>query len=195
MNPLFHKFIIDLYGFFVENNVIKCFVDYNKRKYDIVIIINNIYKRISIKMGFNNSMHCEKISSFINFLRENKITNKIIVKYLKYHYGDGTIDGSGSKRLSVLEYKKLYQEDIDEINKKINNLNFLKKVAERFVLVGTINNYSIDCIIHGTVDEFIWIKRDNIEKIIISYINNYSTGVHFGPLSVQSHNRCSNKMV
>ena len=75
------------------------------QKTDIFIKINNIKKRISIKSGIKNSVHVEPISEFIHFLIENNIEKKYIISYLKYHYADGTTNGSGIKRVSISEYK------------------------------------------------------------------------------------------
>lgn len=63
-------------------------------------------KGISIKKGYKNSVHVERISDFIHFLIENNIDREIVTEYLKYHYADGSTNGKGIKRLSVEEYKK-----------------------------------------------------------------------------------------
>lgn len=63
-----------------------------------------------------NSVHSEPISEFVHFLILNKMPREMVVNFLKYHYADGSIDGSGINRMSISEYKKSHQNEIDEIN-------------------------------------------------------------------------------
>ena len=50
----------------------------------------------------------------------------------------------------------------------------------------------IDVIVYGEIDNFIWLKRNEIKEIIKSKINMYSTEIHFGPLFCQPKDRCLN---
>ena len=139
-----------------------------------------------------NSIHVERISDFIHFLIENKIDRELVIEYLKYQYADGSTNGKGLERLSVEEYKKNNQHNIDKINKAINNEKILKEAIERFVIKGNNSDYYIDAIICGEVNDFVWATRDDIKNIILSKKDIYSTGVHFGPLICQPKNRCLN---
>lgn len=192
LNLMYRNFIEDIFNDIKDDNLIICWVDFTKKKYDIVISINNERRYISIKKGIKNSVHVEGISSFIHFLIENGVEKEIIIEYLKYQYTDGTINGTGKERLSAEEYKKENQEKIDKINDRINNKNLLEKAAERFVLKGRNSNKYIDALLFGVNDDFIWIKKEDIKNIIIKKANSYSTAVHFGPLTVQPVDRCLN---
>ena len=192
-NMLFILMLQDLYGEELKlDSVIKCKIDYNHKKYDIVVSIDGIEKRISIKKGYKNSVNMEGISSFINFLIENGISKESIVEYLKYHYSDGTTNGTGKKRISSKVYKETNQKSIDRINKELNNSKLLLKAVERFILSGNISDVSIDALLYGTKDDFIWIKKEDIKKLILSKKDVYSTAVHFGPLTIQPFDRCLN---
>ena len=193
LNPMLKEFIIDLFGEIDENKIIKCEVDYESKKYDIVISVDNIKKYISIKKGVKNSVHVEGISSFIHFLIENNVDRKTIINYLKYHYADGTTNGTGLNRLSVEEYKQSHEDEILEINKVINGDKILLKAIERFVIKGNISDTYIDALVFGISNDFIWIKREDIIKIILSKKDVYSSAVHFGPLTVQPMDRCLNR--
>jgi len=192
LNPVFKDLISELYPYEKETEVIKSWRNHYKQKTDIFIKINGIMKGISIKKGMKNSFHVERISDFINFLIANNISKEIVVEYLKYHYADGSTNGKGEKRLSVEEYKKENQDKIDKINEAINQENILKNATERFIIKGKNSDYYIDVIICGEVDDFFWITKDDIIKIVLSKKDEYSTAVHFGPMTIQPKNRCLN---
>ena len=131
LNPLMREVIDDIFNNIDEDSIVKCWRNHFKQKSDIFIKINKAMKGISIKKGMKNSVHVEGISNFIEFLKENKVDNKIINEYLKYHFADGTIDGSGEIRYGVDEYKRKNQISIDEINKVLNNENIIIEAIKR----------------------------------------------------------------
>lgn len=110
LNPLMQDVINDIYDNIDDESTIKCWKNHFKQKSDIFIKINEAMKGISIKKGMKNSVHVEGISYFREFLKENNVDNKIIEEYLKYHFADGSIDGSGEIRYSALEYKQKHQK-------------------------------------------------------------------------------------
>lgn len=192
LNPLFEELITKLYGKVSREQHIKAELNFERKKYDLLIEVNGIAKRISIKKGVNNSVHSESLSSFVIFLNNSHIEKRTIINYLKYHYADGTTDGSGSKRISASDYKKKFKNEIENINKQINQPEIMDKAIERFVLQGKNSDIKIDAIIHGTIDGFLWLTSEEVKKIIISKINNNKPGVHFGQLYCQSLQRCLN---
>ena len=182
-------FINDIYGEINDNTIIKCFKNDKQQKYDIIIDINKKIKRISIKKGVKNSVHTEPITEMIHFLIENKMSKDMIINFLKYHYADGSTNGKGINRISISEYKKKHQKEIDEINKFINNKNFLYKAINRFIIKGRNSKNKIDAIIYGVPEDFIWIKRRYIYSILLSKKDEYSTSIHFSNLTYQPLNR------
>lgn len=192
LNQMYRAFIEDLYRNVNENDILKCIVDHTKKKYDIIIEKNKIKKKISIKKGIKNSVHVEGISSFIHFLIENNISKNSVIEYLKYHYADRTTNGSEINRLSANEYKQAHQEEIYNLNKELNKKQILLKAIYRFVIKGKLSDKNIDAIIFGTKNDFLWIKKEEIINIILSKKDVYSTGVHFGPLSIQPMDRFLN---
>ena len=163
-----------------------------KQKTDIFIKINDVKKRISIKMGAKNSVHMEPISEFIHFLIENGVSRENVIEYLKYQYADGTTNGTGKIRMSGKEYKEINQKKLDELNTSLNQPNILSKAIDRFILKGNNDVNYIDALVYGTVNDFLFVTRDEIKTIILSKINFYATGVHFGPLFCQPMSRCLN---
>lgn len=193
LNPMYRSFIEDLFSNINDYNLIKCVIDDSSKKYDIIISIENEKRYVSIKKGIKNSIHVEGISSFIHFLIQNHVKKDVVIEYLKYHYADGSTNGTGINRLSAEEYKKNNQEKINMINHEINNEYLLMKVIERFVLKGNISDKMIDAILFGVNDDFIWIKKEDIIKVILSKKDVYSSVVHFGPLTIQPLDRCLNR--
>ena len=192
LNPMYRSFIEDLFSNINDSDLINCIIDDSNKKHDIIISIKNEKRYISIKKGIKNSVHVEGISSFIHFLIQNHVKRNVVIEYLKYHYADGSTNGTGINRLSAEEYKKENQEKIDMINAEINNKDLLIKVIDRFILKGNISDKSIDAILFGVNDDFIWIKKEDIIKVILSKKDVYSTAVHFGPLTIQPLDRCLN---
>lgn len=186
------EFIEDLYPNINQNSMIICWKNVERQKADLLINIDGEMKRISIKKGIKNSIHVEPISEFIHFLIENHIPKTIILGYLKYHYADGTTNGTGKTRLSAEEYKKHHQQRIDEINESFNKNHILGKAIDRFLLQGRNSSEKIDVLIYGVIDDFVWIKRDDIRRMFFKKKNEYSSGVHFSFLSCQPMNRCLN---
>lgn len=192
LNLMFLDLIESLYGNLSPTDIILSWKNPFRQKTDIFIKINGIKKRLSLKTGIKNSVHVEPISQFISFLIKNDIPRKQVINYLKYQYADGTTNGTGKIRMSVEEYKKNHQEEIDEINNSLNNENLLMKVVERFVLKGNNDINEIDALVYGNENDFLFITKSEIKQIILSKAKLYSTGVHFGPLSCQPMNRCLN---
>lgn len=123
---------------------------------------------ITIKMGSRNSVHLEPISLFINFLKEIGIEKSIIEKYLYYRFADVTTNGTGKNWVSKKEYARYHQEDIDIINQTLDNHKVLERVIDCFVLYGKNSLFPIDVIIYGTVNDFMWLIKEEIVKVLIS---------------------------
>lgn len=192
LNPIFNDLFYRLYGNLNHSDRIVCWKNSFLQKADFFVKVNGIIKGISLKKGIKNSIHVDAISEFIHFLIENYIPKDVVIAYLKYHYADGTTNGSGKKRLSIDEYKKSHEKEIIEINKWFNRKEILENAIDRFILLGNNSRYKIDAIIHGEVDDFIWLTRDEIKDLILSKSLINSTGVHFGPLFCQPQCRCLN---
>lgn len=189
LDPNSYDLIHAIYNNINDGNVVKAWKNHYKQKTDIMISINGIIKGISIKSGSKNSVHVEPLSSFCYFLENNGISLDIIDTYLYYHFGDGTFDGKGKNRVSSEEYKKSHQNDIDLFNKRVNNNKIVEKAIERFVITGTNSKYGIDAICLGIPNDYLWITKADIIKVLKYKINEYSTGIHFSSLFCQPQAR------
>ncbi len=182
---LFFKLFINL----EDDDIIKAYLDYGSKKYDLVVSIKNMVKRFSLKVGISNSLHVEDLSSFTTFLKDNGIPKNVIYEYLKYHFGDNTLNGTGLYRMSAKEYKTMYPEKIKYINKYFNQESLVLKVIDRFILKGRNSYFQIDAIIHGGIDDFVYLLKDDVIRLVLSNLNKEYQGVHFANLFCQAKDR------
>ncbi len=136
-----------------------------------------------------NSVHVEGIESFTTFLKELGVRKSLINMFLKYHYADGTKNGTGDIRISSAEYKKHHQNEINKINKELNKDRYIDKLINRFVLQGNKSGYEVDAIIYGVVDDFIWITNEEIKYIIKKHLVDDISSLHVSCLSIQPMSR------
>lgn len=189
VNPIFQDLLYKLYGKLQTDDVIKCWVNMDKRKADIYIKINNYVRGVSIKKGVKNSVHTEHIDDFINLLDSIGINEEVKTEFLKYHYADGTVDGKGKVRISSKEYRSKYQNKVNLINENLNNPKYIDTFISRFVTKGNRAAYDIDAIIYGVIDDFIWITRDEIKYIIRKHLSDDISSLHISCLTIQPMGR------
>ena len=192
LNPMLLELIYEMFGDVKSNEIIKAWRNHFNQKTDILIKIGEKVKRISIKMGSRNSVHEESLITFVAFLRENKIPEKIIRKYLLFHYGDGTINGTGVVRNNSMFLRNVLKDYINDINYYFNNQSFIKSACDRFIIKGLVFDDKIDALIYGTPNDFLWIKRNDIYAIMKKKMCKYSSSPHIGFLTIQPLNRCIN---
>lgn len=192
LNNNMREFIFFIFGNIDEESIIQAESGKSGQKPDMIITINNVIKRISIKKGTGNSVHQEKVEIFAEFLTSINIPSEIIDKLLKYHWGDGTNNGTGSERISSMEYKKKFQNDIDIINEEFNKEKNIKEFINRFIMQGKSEEYDVvDALYYGNVKEGHWASKDEIIEYVVNNIFSLDS-IHFGPLTYQIWNRCLN---
>ncbi len=184
LNPLLRDVIDDLFDDISENDIVKSWRNHiNNQKGDIFIKINNVVRSISVKMGSRNSVHAEGINTFINTLRLHGISESTAKKYLGFHYAEN---------MTSKEYCELHQDEIKVINKDLSKID-LSFFIDRFILKGRLSMYPVDGIIYGTPNDFFWINRFDVYKIIMNTKDRESKSVHIGCLFIQPQNRCLNR--
>lgn len=192
LNSNMKDFIFFIFGNIDEENIIQATTGKSGQKPDMIITINNVIKRISIKKGTGNSVHQEKVDVFVEFLESINISNETINKLLKFHWGDGTSDGTGSQRISSSDYKQQFPEEIEMINKEFNKEKNIKEFIYRFIMQGKSDDYDIvDALYYGNVNEGHWASKDEIIEYVVNNIFSLDS-IHFGPLTYQIWNRCLN---
>lgn len=193
LNDNMKEFINFLFPFITKDNIIKIKKGETNQKPDVIITVDEVSKKISLKMGNGNSVHQENIDLFTSFLTELDVPEMTIQELLLFHWGDNTTDGSGSSRITSKQWKNDNEDKLVEINKILNNNNKLKQIINRILFQGKSNNFNkVDCIYYGDINDGLWATDDEIIKYIL---NNQFNGksIHFGPLNYQVWNRCINR--
>ncbi len=192
VNSMFKEFLSVNFSNIRDDMLITAYVNLNRQKEDIWIKVGKEKKSISIKMGKTNTVHNEYIYNFTSYLEKEKVPVKIINIILEYFFADGTHDGSGTRKITFPEYKIKIKRKIAKVNKYFSkNEVLLIKLINRFVIGST------DILIHGTVNNFTYINKDEIIKLLLNSKNDPSTTIHFSHLflSVRSRNNEVDKFI
>ncbi|MDU7071194.1 hypothetical protein [Campylobacter ureolyticus] len=175
--------------------------DSNKKinpKPDLYIELNEMKFGISTKMGVGNSVHQEKVESFINWIKNNpniKIDDETIYDDLRLLiWGDGTLDGKAPinrdikgyviGRHTTKEFKKLYPKQHEKIQNFLNNNS--SEIIKRALFLGKTNN-EVHYIYHGTPINGVWISQKELLDFNLSNKLDNST-FNVGRLSFQIYN-------
>ena len=182
LNDFQKKFILELFPNISKKDFIIC-KKYNKEfaKPDITISCNKLEKFISIKSGSSDGMHIKDIKSFILFLRNLGVSTETQKILLLYHYGDGTLDGTGKKRMLHNEIVFKYRNLIEFANKELADTRIVLECLKRFVLQGTSEFMrQIDYIYYGDENgmEGFYITLKDIMENISTAKWTYSNGVY-----------------
>ena len=188
INSSFKEMLASIYENLTDDMTIKCYVDMAKNKEDMWITINSVKKNISIKMGSENTFHTEYIYNFTDFLERQNVPMKIINDILDYHFlREDNVPGNNIiEKINLNIYKQKYHKKINNINLYFqNNEYLLKKLINRFVIGKN------DLIIHGTVENFSYITKEEIIEILLAKSNKImdSSSVHFSHLYFQAKSR------
>lgn len=192
VNTLFKEFLQKNFSNINDEMKISAYVNLNREKEDIWIKVGKEKKSISIKMGKTNTVHNEYIYSFTNYLAKEKVPLKIINIILEYFFADGTHDGSGARRITFPDYKLKIKRKIKKVNKYfMKNEDLLIKLVKRFVIGKT------DILIHGTVEDFSYVTKDEIIKFLVECKSDPSSTIHFSHLifAAKSHNNQIDKFI
>ena len=172
----------------IQNNDIIHAKKYGKyAKTDIVISVNDVNKGISIKTGYNNSVHIEPIKKFEEKLNAYGLSANNIDLLKRYIYSDGSNDNTGLNRLSNADYLIDHKDEIIELNVEFNNIKNI--LIKRFLIETDIKyKVSVDAFIHGNPNDFLWVTSEEV----LSFLENKnanSNSLHVSNLYIQSWNK------
>lgn len=168
-------------------------------KPDLYITLNKTHTfGISTKMGSGNSVHQEKVESFIEWINVNNnilIDDPSIFDDLRLLiWGDGTLNGTAPiqrdeqglviGRYSTKEFKLLYPDKWQKIQLFLTKNK--TELIKRALFFGKTNK-EVHYIYHGTHTQGTWISQKELLKLNIKHPLNNST-FNIGRMSFQIYN-------
>lgn len=186
------KYIVrEIFPFPDDESMVYCVHAADYTKPDIIITMNGESHYVSIKTGSAIGVHQELIYNFCDFLRKLGISEETITTILLFHYGDGTIDGTGQIRLPHEHLSYLYADRVKRANYELNrDKAIVKLVIDRLLFKGAKEeNIPAEYIYHGNLDYGVIASKTQIMKHIDRKAWSYITRFHIGPICFRPHAR------
>ena len=187
-----------LYPHIDRNAFVNCqLVNDDMMKSDFIITVNNESKAISMKSGKAVVVHNEIFANFIDFLKEEGISDRTIETISLFQYGDGTTDGTGTQRLSFMEVMSKLGNRISEANDELNwSRDFIKKVVQRCVFKGAReSNIEADALYFGDKDYGVVAFQSQFMRHLDKKHYGYYRNLHIGPLLIRPSARYKDKEI
>lgn len=187
-----------LFGVLDNEFIVKCYKVDDINKTDFVIEYNNQKKNVSMKSGKAVVIHNEILENFINFLKEEGISQKTLDTICLFHYGDGTVDGSNPEnRKKYGDVSLELKERIKEANKELNNnMDFVLKVMHRCLFKGSQEtNIEADCIYFGDKDYGIVATQRQFVKSVSRGAFHFFDHLHIGRIFIRPDARYVGKEI
>lgn len=190
LNDNLAKMLRSLFPGIKDDTTIECKKVEGFYKPDFVIICEGKEKYISMKSGNSDSIHEEQLPSFITFLHRLGISKETLDTIKLFQYGDGTTDGTGKVKMGWRDVYNTYADRIKKANYELNqNKRRLLMMLDRFLYQGVnIDAKCADAIYHGSVDDGIVIRKEQIDNYIVFKKWNYDS-FHIGPLILKPRSR------
>ena len=187
-----------LFGVLDNDYPIKCYKVDDLYKTDFVIEYDNRKRNVSMKSGKAVIVHNEILSNFINYLKDNGVSQRTLDTICLFHYGDGTTDGSGKNgRQSYDQVNESLKERILEANKELNkDIDFVLDVMNRCVFKGAYeDNIEADCVYFGDRDYGVVATKSQFIKNTRRRGFDFYSHLHIGPLLLRPDARYIDKEI
>ena len=178
------SFVKIVYGVVDPEKVVECAYTDEYIKPDFVLTCDGRKKYVSMKSGKSNTVHSEKLISFVPFLQSLGISEETINTLLMFHYGDGTTDGSGQIRYTSDQMRTALAKRIELANDELNrNNDLIVQFTERVLFQGVNPNaHNADCIYFG---DYEWgtvaMKKQIMKHMQRKFFNYPLHNIHVGP--------------
>lgn len=199
LSPNLKTFIRDIFGAVNRDDFIHCQRLAMKIKPDIMVSIGETKKYVSLKSGGATILHCENIKTIVLFLRALGLSTKSQKTLLLWHYGDGTMDGSGKD-----EDRRDYHETIEWIGREMWDLNheliaskeLVIQMIDRAIFLGVNKEAEkAEFIYHGDIENGYTVSRSQVLRYLDDKTWGYYTNLHFGPLLIRPQAKYAHKKV
>ena len=197
INRNLQTMVRDMFGYQDDEEVISAFQIDSMFKPDISITYKGQTKYVSIKSGTAKVFHGENIKSFILFLRSKGVSKETQKTILLFQYGDGTLDGSGKKRLDSYEAREWLHKQIKKANMELNsNPDLIDSVLERTMYQGLDESApAVDFIYFGTPEYGVVVSKKQIHTYVSQRGWRYYDNLHIGPIFIKPHARYANRQI
>ena len=184
----------EIFGPFDGQEVLKCGLVDKLQKPDFYIEYKGNRKYISLKTGRAEIVAEEHLKLFLDYLRRWHLSIESQKTFLYYHFGDGTMDGSGEKRFQYFELIRILGPRIKKLNEELNqNKDFIKDLIHRCLFKGTMeSNIPADYIYFGDVNYGVVCNEKQIFKHVDRRTWEFMDNPHIGPIQFRPHARYIN---
>lgn len=193
LNKNMYEFILFLFPFIKENDIIKSYKKGWQNKSDISIEVNWMKKHISIKKWSWNSVHQEPIEWFIKYLKQNfSISDELSNDIRFFIWWDWTLNWTWKKelRLNTREIQSKYPDLINGIRFFFDTIKY--ELIERFIILWDKSKISPDVIYHWDIDKWYWNNSKNILDKMCLQENISKWAIPVWALTFQAWNRAIN---
>ncbi|MBP5694221.1 MAG: hypothetical protein J6X03_02050, partial [Bacilli bacterium] len=169
----------------------------HNQKPDIYIEVNGVKKYLSVKTGSATKVSEELISTFIPALRSKGVSENSLRTICHYHFGDGSVDGSGKHRQNQFRVLTLLTDRINVMNQELNaNKDLIIDFITTSIFKGTKStNIEADYLYFGNPDYGVLCSKDQILSYVLSTNFDYQRMPHIGCLLFRPHARYVGKEV
>ena len=187
----------EIFGLFDGKEILKCGLVEKLQKPDFYIEYKGIRKYISLKTGRAQIVGEGDLKAFLEYLRSWHLSVESQKTFLYYHFGDGTMDGSGEKRMEYFELVTKLNKRIILLNEELNrNKDFIKDVVHRLIFKGWGDyNLPADYIYFGDVNYGVVCSETQIFKHIDRRDWAFMDNPHIGPIQFRPHARYINSPI
>lgn len=169
-----------------SEGILSCQKGYPHEKPDLVIRLGDKTKYVSLKSGRSISVHEESLSTLIPFFRSLGIPEHILKTIVYFHYGDGTLDGSGPTRFTSNDLRRVCNSYFKEAASYLAARRFVVPFFERFVFRGIDpNGHEVDAIYYGDEHKGVFASKEEILKSVSRNPYRHTGTINLGPLNYQ----------
>ncbi|MBQ1386060.1 MAG: hypothetical protein IIY75_04630 [Erysipelotrichales bacterium] len=159
-------------------------------KPDIYVEWNKNRRYISLKSGRSDSVHFENVRSFLLFLRGLNVSEETQKTVLRFHYGDGTLNGTGRIREGFDTLYRKMQKELTEANRELSEKKVVRAGLTRFVFKGTeARSISADYLAYGDPSCYVVCSREEVEMFVLGRNYDHIRTLHIGPMMIQPYLR------
>ena len=176
-----------------EDTIYAYFYPDKHAKPDIVVRVGHKKVMLSIKSGHAPVVHQEETKTFLYFLHENGVPDRIISILYFYIKGKTKNVSNNGKPFTREELIERYGNYFKEANEYfITHKEISRQIIYRSIFQGIRNSDSIDYLYYGNSARGFLLSMNDVMKEILSDKNMESNVPHFYALTIQAMTRNEN---